>query len=101
MRWLRRLFGYYDTISCVDLTGDSRRAHLQLWHCVGHRYREGDEVPHLPNGRSTYSISTGEGWCVNIAQGRVRGWSDKPIHDTVVDARGRQMRTAQRVISWH
>ena len=100
MRWLRRLLGYYDIVSCVDLTGDSRRAPIQVWECRSRRYREGDEVPHLPNGRSTYSISTSEGWCVNIAQGRVCGWSDKPIHDTVVDSRGRSMRTAQRSVTW-
>ena len=100
MRWLRILFGFTDVVSCVDLTGDSRRVHLQAWECTGRRYREGDEVPHLPNGRSTYSISTSEGWCVNIAQGRVCGWSDKPIHDTVVDSRGRPMRTTQRSMAW-
>lgn len=100
MRWLRRLLGFTDSVWCVDLTGDSRRAYVQLWQCKRHRYYEGDAVPHLKNGRSTYSISTGDGWCVNIAQGRVRGWSDKPIHDTVVDNQGRTMQTTQRSLVW-
>lgn len=94
-RWLRRFLGWSDEVRCVDLAGDSRFALVQLWECNGAIYNEGDKVPHLPNGHSTYCIRVDEydEWYVNIAQGQVRGWSDKPIHDDVVDYRGNSMRT--------
>ena len=93
-RGLRRFLGWHDEVRCVDLTGDSRFALVQLWDCWNHVYNECDAVPHLPNGHSSYSIRVDEHdeWYVNIAQGRVRGWSDKPIHDDVVDHRGRSLR---------
>ena len=94
MRWLRCFLGWHDEVRCIDLTGDSRFALLYVWSCRGNVYNEGDAVPHLPNGHSSYSIRVDErpSWYVNIAQGRVCGWSDKPIHDDVVDHRGRPFR---------
>ena len=94
MRGLRRFLGWSDEIRCVDLTGDSRFALVQLWNCYKEVFNEGDKVPHLLYGHSSYSIRVDEHdeWYVNIAQGRVCGWSDKPIHDDVVDHRGKSLR---------
>lgn len=100
MRWLRRYLGAYDIVHCIDLTGAARATRVRLWHCAFLQYGEGDAVPHLSNGHSTYTIQTRAGWCVNIAQGRVRGWSDKPIHASVVDDRGRPLSATARGARW-
>lgn len=88
-RFLRKMTGGADTVMCTDLVGVSRSARLTLWACDGTFYREGAPVPHLPNGHSTYSIWVPtKDFFINIDQGRVRGWSMKAIHSSVVSSDG-------------
>lgn len=101
MRWLHRLFGGHDTVRCVSLNGDTRTTAVFLWNCDHTVYNEGDPVPHLPNGHSTYSIWVeDDAWCVNVSQGRVCGWSDKPIHSTVVSDTGRPRSFMAKGLVW-
>jgi hypothetical protein len=78
-RWCSRLRGY-DTVAPCDSAG---RVRVGTVHGLGNRrrhYVEGDAVPHLPGGSSTYSIWADEGFWVNIACGQIVGWTVVPIH---------------------
>lgn len=77
---VRRWLGWADVVEAVDNNGDWRRGYVTAWSNRCKRYREGDAVPHTPQGWSTYSVPTCEGWYVNIAKGRLTGWTEKPIH---------------------
>lgn len=77
---LRGLCGWRDTVAPRDNTGRTRLGRVRCWGNRRAFYVEGEPVPHLLGGASTYSVQTEEGWYVNVAKGRLCGWSDKPIH---------------------
>lgn len=82
MRWLRPLRALWlgSSVVCPRDPGQGERVGVVLgWGRRGD-YREGDPVPHLQGGRSTFSVQTTAGWWANVAKGRLTGWSTKPIH---------------------
>ena len=91
VRWIiHALLGRPDFVDVTNPIGMSGRriGRVKAWGCTGKRYQAGDRVPHLRH-RSTYSIPTTEGFWINVAQGLIVSWSDKPVMDTVADLYGR------------